>query len=271
MMINDTNKKSKGRRRNTAILLGACVFAFALSAVAQLSSGTQTPLTGKQQMSESLPTPATVPQAVEKTTDSVAWTPDEFASLADEMFEQESRKADSAFEGAAADPTQSVAVDGVPADAAPADASPDAAAQARTVFTLPAGTDIAKDYSMGVPVFSDTMEDWRTHNGVDFAGNEGDPVVSAADGVVKAVYEDVAWGCVAELDFGNSITAKYCGLSPDSVTVAVGDSVEKGAVIGVLGSIPVEEKDGCHLHYEMRVDGIVADPLEVMGRGGAED
>ena len=74
-----------------------------------------------------------------------------------------------------------------------------------------------------------------------------------------------------ELDFGNGATAKYCGLQFDSITLSVGDSVKQGDTVGVLGKIPVEAKDDCHLHYEMRINGEIVDPLEAMGRGGTEE
>ena len=37
------------------------------------------------------------------------------------------------------------------------------------------------------------------------------------------------------------------------------------SVIGTLGNIPCENKDGTHIHLEIRVNGELADPLEVMG------
>ncbi|MBQ3518240.1 MAG: M23 family metallopeptidase [Clostridia bacterium] len=264
MMINDTEKKNGKNRRNAFILLGACAFALALGAIAQVATDKEDPLAqmGTSQDPATSHAIETVPQDVEKSTANVGWTPDEFASLADSIFEEESSFADAVFGNTTEDATQTVAVDGKPVDGP---------ASVKKEYMLPAGTDIVKDFSMGIPVFSDTMNDWRTHNGVDFGGKEGDSVVAAADATVTAVYEDASWGGVIELDFGNGATAKYCGLQFDSITLAVGDTVKQGETVGVLGKIPVEAKEGCHLHYEMRMNGEIADPLEVMGRGGTDE
>lgn len=262
-MINDTEKKNNNKRRNTAILLGACVFALVFGAFAQIATTSDDPL-AEQSHSTTSQTPAldTIPMEVEKTTEYAGWTPDEFASVADAIFEEQSSIADAAFDANDEPTTQAVAVDGKPVDGA---------VRPPKEYLLPGSTQIVKDFSMGIPVFSDTMNDWRTHNGVDFGGNEGDPVLAVADAVVTDVYEDVSWGGVVELDFGGGVTARYCGLQHDSIEAAVGDQVKQGDILGVLGSVPVESEDGCHLHYEMRVDGAVADPLEVLGRGGEDE
>ncbi len=268
-MINDTEKKNGKKGRNVFILLGACAFSLALGVIAQVTTDKEDPLSqaGTSQMPASSQTIETVPQDVERSSEQVGWTPDEFASLADSIFEDESNFADEMFGNTQEDATQTLAVDGKPVDGKPVDGP----APVQKEYMLPAGTDIVKDFSMGIPVFSDTMNDWRTHNGVDFGGTEGDSVLAAADATVTAVYEDTSWGGVIELDFGNGATAKYCGLQFDSITLSVGDTVKQGETVGVLGKIPVEAKEGCHLHYEMSMDGVIVDPLEAMGRGGTED
>lgn len=132
-------------------------------------------------------------------------------------------------------------------------------------FALPLGTEILKDYSNGEMVSSKTMGDWRVHNGIDFTGVDSAEVFAIQSGTVTDVYEDPMWGIVAEFDFGNTMTAKYCGLK-SGTTVKKGDMVKKGQVIGKLGTIPIEEADGPHLHIEITVDGVIVDPLAAMNR-----
>ncbi len=132
-------------------------------------------------------------------------------------------------------------------------------------FTLPLGTEILKDYSDGEIVQSKTMGDWRTHNGIDFTGKSGDKVLAIQSGKVKKVYADDIWGTVVEIDHGNGMFAKYCGLKKDS-TVKVDSAVKQGAEIGLLDKIPIEEADGTHLHLEITVDGKTVDPLAAMNR-----
>lgn len=136
-------------------------------------------------------------------------------------------------------------------------------------FALPMGTDIVKDFSNGEMVFSKTMGDWRVHNGVDFGGASGNSVDAVADGKITKVYEDSFWGTVVEVDHGNGMTVKYCGLKNGTV-LAEGISVKKGEKIGSLGKIPVESGDGDHLHLEVLVDGKTVDPLEALNKVRAE-
>ena len=137
-------------------------------------------------------------------------------------------------------------------------------------FALPMGSDIIKDYSNGEMVRSKTMGDWRIHNGVDFGGSAGNDVVAAGDGTVTAVYDDSFWGTVVEIDHGNGMTARYCGLKSGSC-LPEGSEVKKYDKIGSLGHIPVEISDEDHLHLEVLIDGETVDPLKALNKVGAAD
>ena len=134
-------------------------------------------------------------------------------------------------------------------------------------FALPLGTQILKDYSNGEMVSSKTMNDWRVHNGIDFTGAEGAEILAIQTGTVTNVYSDEMWGIVVEIDHSNTMTAKYCGLK-SGTTLKKGENVKKGGVIGKLGTIPVEQADGPHLHLEITVNGVITDPLAAMNRAG---
>lgn len=130
-------------------------------------------------------------------------------------------------------------------------------------FSLPLLSEVDKPFSGGDMVQSKTMGDWRVHNGVDFRGTVGDQVRAVNNGVVKAVYDDVLWGTVVEIDHGDGLVARYCGLGKGS-TAAVGDKVKINDRIGNLGSIPVESADEVHLHFELRQDGTAVDPMPIL-------
>lgn len=130
-------------------------------------------------------------------------------------------------------------------------------------YLLPMGSFIVKDYSGDAVVYSKTMQDWRVHTGVDFGDNRGQSVLAIADGTVTDVREDVLWGVVLTIDHGDGIVARYCGLEKDS-TPEVDTQVEQGVVIGRLGEIPVESKDGPHLHLEIRRNGERIDPWKLL-------
>lgn len=143
-------------------------------------------------------------------------------------------------------------------------ASKDSVARAET-FSLPLEAGIAKAYSNGEMVQSKTMGDWRVHNGVDFKGTVGDAVKAINNGVVKAVYDDVLWGTVVEIDHGQGMIAKYCGLGKGS-TPEVGEKVKINDRVGNLGTIPIESADDVHLHLEIFQDGKAVEPLAAMGK-----
>lgn len=132
-------------------------------------------------------------------------------------------------------------------------------------YMLPMGTDIGKDYSCGVPVYSAVMGDWRTHDGVDFNGAAGDCVKAISDGIVREVRDDPLMGSTIVMDHGGGVTATYCGVEPDDA-IKKGVIVSQGQMLGELGTIPSEaDADYPHLHLEIRVNGEITDPLEVMG------
>ena len=62
-------------------------------------------------------------------------------------------------------------------------------------------------------VYSETLGDWRTHNGADYAAPAGQSVCPAKAGKVTSVTEDALWGNVVEVEDANGITWRYCGLA----------------------------------------------------------
>lgn len=133
-------------------------------------------------------------------------------------------------------------------------------------YTLPLGTEIALDYSPETPVYNATMGDWRTHSGIDFKGTEGSQILAVAYGKVAKVYDDALYGTIVEIDHGNQVVAKYCGLNKEVLEVKKGDTVKSGTLIGYLDIIPCEKTDSSHLHFEMFYKGKNVDPLELMGK-----
>lgn len=133
-------------------------------------------------------------------------------------------------------------------------------------FTLPLGTEILRDYAPDRPMYSATMGDWRTHNGIDFQGADGDQVKAIAYGTVSKIYDDTLLGTVVEIDHGNGLIARYCGLNKETLEVKPANTVDAGTLLGYLGTVPFEKTDISHLHFEIIYNGKNTDPLEIMGR-----
>ncbi|MDQ5983790.1 MAG: M23 family peptidase [Eubacteriales bacterium SKADARSKE-1] len=137
-------------------------------------------------------------------------------------------------------------------------------AEASGVIVYPAGKDIIKKYSGENPAFSNTFNDWRIHNGIDFALPQGEKVKSITDGVVKETFDDPLLGMTIVIDHAGDFTGFYSGLG-NTTMVNVGDTVEAGQEIGSINDIPSEVADGHHLHLSIKKDGKFIDPREVLG------
>lgn len=131
-------------------------------------------------------------------------------------------------------------------------------------FTAPVAGSVMKAHSADVPVFSLTMEDYRTHCGVDISAAIGDDVKAAADGKIQDVWADPMMGtCVSVIHSGNAVTV-YKNLSDELPEgIEKGASVSAGDVIASVSDSALEEiAEESHLHFEMTVDGVPADPCD---------
>lgn len=109
-------------------------------------------------------------------------------------------------------------------------------------FIRPHDGEIIRVYSPEIPIYCETMNDWRTHSGIDIAVKEGDEAVSVGKGKVSRVIVDSAYGYTVEVDYG-SFTARYCGLKQDE-SAGIGQSLEKGDSVGIIDTVPCEAKSG---------------------------
>ena len=134
---------------------------------------------------------------------------------------------------------------------------------AQPKFILPVQGTIFAAFSGDELVYNKTMDDWRTHNGIDIRANRDVGVKAGCDATVDKVYKDGMLGWTVELDCG-SFTAKYSGLG-DNVMVKEGDRVKQGDTIGVVGEIPLELSEESHVHLEIVKDGRTINPDEVLG------
>lgn len=128
-------------------------------------------------------------------------------------------------------------------------------------YLLPINSNVVKDYSDGDMVYSETMNDWRVHNGIDIGGKEGENAIAVQDGKVIEVTSDDIWGDVVVIQHGNGLKVRYSGVK---ATVKNNEKVEQGQVIGTVSVIPMEEKDGIHVHLETEVDGKTVDPVKAL-------
>ena len=95
------------------------------------------------------------------------------------------------------------------------------------------------------------------HNGVDIGADRGTSILAADSGMVAFAGRNGGYGNLVKIDHGGGKQTWYAHLN--GFNVEVGASVNKGDVIGYVGSTGVST--GPHLHFEVRVDGTAKDPL----------
>ena len=126
----------------------------------------------------------------------------------------------------------------------------------------------------------------RSHTGIDYVLNEGDPVYATADGEVSAITRDDSNGLMLTLKHADGYETRYAHLSNvyiyteisfegpnvkvnkvgsistdadhSDLTVTGGGKVYKGQLIGFAGS--TGGATGPHLHFEVRKNGNPIDP-----------
>lgn len=101
----------------------------------------------------------------------------------------------------------------------------------------------------------------RGHAGLDIAAPVGTPIYAAEAGnVVNAHDSGDGYGILVVINHGSGRETWYAHLS--RAHVSVGDRVERRELIGRMGSTGFST--GSHLHFELRVDGALQNPLKLL-------
>lgn len=99
------------------------------------------------------------------------------------------------------------------------------------------------------------------HTGVDLAASLGTPVLAAADGIVVAVaHTSIGYGTYVMIAHGGGVITLYAHLM--ETDVSLGDRVTRGKRIGLEGSTGLST--GPHLHFEVRINDQVVDPMRYL-------
>jgi murein DD-endopeptidase MepM/ murein hydrolase activator NlpD len=107
------------------------------------------------------------------------------------------------------------------------------------------------------PVTSGFGPRWGSfHEGIDIGAACGTPIRAAASGTVIYAGWMSGYGNIVVIDHGGGLATAYAHQSAIYVS---GGSVSQGQTIGAVGS--TGHSTGCHLHFEVRVNGTPVDPL----------
>lgn len=100
------------------------------------------------------------------------------------------------------------------------------------------------------------------HTGLDFCGGEGLPIAAPAPGQVVFAGPLTVRGNATLIDHGQGVYSGFWHQS--SIQVTVGQMVEQGQIIGVVGG--TGRVTGAHLHWEVWVNGVQVNPMDWLER-----
>ena len=229
------NKKWEALRGSTGfyITLAVCLLVVGISGWALLSGGGEEPAIVEEDPVPEVSAPA--PEMTEEEQPAVV-----------ETVEPEPMEVEAA-------PMPEVEVDDTPV-----------VAQAPRLVVSPLNGQVLTAFSVDKLVYDETMDDWRTHDGVDIQAQQGTAVTAASAGTVLEVYDDALLGTTVVLSHPGGYETRYACLQAKP-TVAAGDSVAAGAVIGAVGQTAAAEA-GPHLHFSVTREGEPIDPAEFLNR-----
>jgi len=104
------------------------------------------------------------------------------------------------------------------------------------------------------------------HWGQDIAATCGTPIYAAAPGTVTAAGPASGYGHWITIDHGGSVATVYGHMYADGLLVRAGQTVTAGQQIATVGSDG--DSTGCHLHLEVRTDGLPTNPVPFLAAHG---
>lgn len=131
-------------------------------------------------------------------------------------------------------------------------------------FTAPVSGSVMKSHDLTLPVYSLTLDEYRTHDGIDISTTLGTAVTAAADGVVTAIEDHPLLGKSVTVTHGGNFVTVYRNLAADlAESIEVGANVARGQTLGAVGeSALIECCDEPHLHFEMKLSDVSVNPLD---------
>ena len=127
-------------------------------------------------------------------------------------------------------------------------------------FSVPLEGEIAKDFSDSNLTYSETLQEWTVHLGVDIKAEKGSSVLASEAGTVESIKNDPRYGITVTVVHENGFKTIYSNLQTAEF-VSEGQTIEKGQIIGSVGdNAAFEIADDPHLHFEMTKDGTNVNP-----------
>lgn len=127
-------------------------------------------------------------------------------------------------------------------------------------FEMPVEGEIVRQFAIDNLIYSDTLQEWTTHNGIDIKADKTTVVKSAEAGTIKTIKNDPRYGLTIIIEHENGFQTVYSNLLTSEFVVE-GEKVQKGQSLGTVGNTAAFEiADEPHLHFEVIKDLIQVDP-----------
>lgn len=127
-------------------------------------------------------------------------------------------------------------------------------------FKKPVEGEVIREFAQEKLVYSNTLEEWITHNGIDIKANKTTVVKASEAGTVKSIKNDPRYGLTVTIEHVNGFTSIYSNLLTAEFVVE-GEKIKQGQTIGTVGNTATFEiSDDAHLHFEITKDGNHIDP-----------
>lgn len=126
------------------------------------------------------------------------------------------------------------------------------------------GNQVIREYSEKEPSYSETLEVWEIHKGIDVEAHENQEIKSLTSGKVLDVYDDDKYGISVKIKSDDNTVFVYSSLSKKT-KVKKGDTVTEGQVIGYAGNTSdVESLSGVHVHLQAYKNNIAINPMSLL-------
>ena len=129
-----------------------------------------------------------------------------------------------------------------------------------TQFIFPVEGEVIKEFAKDNLIYSETLEEWITHTGIDIKADRTTVVKATAEGTVKSIKNDPRYGLTVTIEHNDGYTSVYSSLL-SAEFVKEGEKVTQGQTIGTVGNSSVfEVAEDNHLHFELLKDGSNINP-----------
>lgn len=127
-------------------------------------------------------------------------------------------------------------------------------------FKRPVDGEIIKEFANNKLVYSNTLDVWTTHLGIDIKADKTTVVKASADGKVISIKNDPRYGLTIIIEHANGYKTVYANLLSAEFVVE-GENIKQGESIGTVGDTSsFEVADEPHLHFELMKDNEELDP-----------